>query len=316
MKYLAAFLVLIFAVMAWQHLRYLKARREIVQDTQPLLYSSSTFHVLTFLDLDDASLQPEGREGPEVAGELIPRTRDLVRAITSAGGQLVYAGQAAFTRSSEQIGPRDWDAALLVQYPSRDAYDTAARSDGVRDALGAFSRSYSHGMQRSAPANLLLPQALLGLRIVDIVQGNWNLEELTPIALPEGPEAAAGRAQLAAIVAGLKRLEPVNGEALVVFNLIRPGNAAQEAANQSYGLKMIKRMAAGGHGPMHVGKAVTLEGDADFDQAIIVYYPGPGYFAKLLQSRFFQGIIGDKQLSDTQAVPTVPIRLQLRLGEN
>ena len=65
------------------------------------------------------------------------------------------------------------------------------------------------------------------------------------------------------------------------------------------------------HGPMHMGSAVTLEGDASFKTVAIVYYPGVSYFAKLVSSRFFLGIIGDKQLGDTQAVPTVPILSRL-----
>lgn len=74
---------------------------------------------------------------------------------------------------------------------------------------------------------------------------------------------------------------------------------------------MITRMAGLTHGPMHVGRAVTLEGNARFDQVVVVYYPGPGYFADLIGSEFFQDIIGDKQLADTQAVPTVPILSEL-----
>ena len=70
-------------------------------------------------------------------------------------------------------------------------------------------------------------------------------------------------------------------------------------------------MARLGHGPMHVVSAVTIEGDASFDQAIVVYYPGASYFAELLSSEFLLGIIGDKQLGDTQAVPTVPILSRL-----
>jgi hypothetical protein len=70
---------------------------------------------------------------------------------------------------------------------------------------------------------------------------------------------------------------------------------------------MIGAMAERGCGPMHMGRAVTLEGDADFDDVAIVYYPGVAYFAEMLGSNFFQGIIGDKQLGDTQATVTVPI---------
>ncbi len=70
---------------------------------------------------------------------------------------------------------------------------------------------------------------------------------------------------------------------------------------------MLTRMGRTVNGPMHIGSAVTIEGEAVFDSVAIVYYPGVSYFAELLASRFFQGIIGDKQLGDTQAVATVPI---------
>ena len=36
----------------WQHRRYLKARREIVQDQQPVLYPSRTFHALIYLKVE------------------------------------------------------------------------------------------------------------------------------------------------------------------------------------------------------------------------------------------------------------------------
>ena len=88
-------------------------------------------------------------------------------------------------------------------------------------------------------------------------------------------------------VADLLRLRSLNDEALVVFNLIKPGTAEQRAADATYGRKMMTRMARLGHGPMHIGEAVTIEGDASFEQAVVVYYPGAGYFAELLGSQFF-----------------------------
>ena len=38
-----------------------------------------------------------------------------------------------------------------------------------------------------------------------------------------------------------------------------------------------------------------------------MYYPGLDYFLSLMQSRFYTGIAGGKQLGDTLAIPTVPI---------
>ena len=56
-----------------------------------------------------------------------------------------------------------------------------------------------------------------------------------------------------------------------------------------------------------MGRCVTLEGDAEFETVAIVYYPGIDYFLSLMQSKFYNGIFGGKQLGDTLAIPTVPI---------
>ena len=298
MKTATVLLLLLLALtMAWQHVRYLRARRDVVQDRQPILHSPRRFHVITFLDV------PEGGDVVEAVGRL----RREIEA--SGAAQVVYAGQAAaFTLASSQLGPRSWDAVVLVQYPSRERYAAEAKGERLRKALAEFADTYSHGMQRNPVVNLLLPQALLALRFFDVARGHWNVEPLVPMPPSEQPER---RAEVEARVADLLRLRAVNDEALVVFNLTLPGTPEQRAADRSYGLKMITRMAGLAHGPMHVGSAVTLEGDARFQSVVIVYYPGVSYFAELVQSRFFQGIIGDKQLGDTQAVPTVPILAQL-----
>lgn len=291
-----ALLLLLAAVMAWQHMRYLRIRREIVQDCQRLVYDASSLHVVTFLQM------PEGTD----VIEAVRGFRDAVEAGPDA--RLIYAGQAAFTRPSDQLGPRSWDAVALVQYRSREAYDAASHSETMRAALARLADSYSHGMRRPRVPNLLLPQVLLGLRAADVLRGNWKVEPLTPMPEAERPE---GMAELKERQTDLLRLRSVNDRALVVFNLILEGTAEQQAADRSYGVKMVTRMAALAHGPVHMGQAVTLEGEARFDNVAVVYYPGVSYFAELLGSRFFQGIIGDKQLGDTQAVPTVPILSQL-----
>lgn len=296
MKIIAILLVLIVSAMLWQHVRYLRARRSIVQDQQAIFHSPSSFHVVTFL-----------KTGEGVG--VIPEVGRLRREIEASGSaHMVYAGQAAFTVESSQLGPQAWDAVVLVQYPSRESYEAEAKSVRPREALAAFSETYSYGVQRNPVVNLLVPQMLLGLRLVDIVRGNWNVEELTPMPASENPEQMR---LFKSRIADLLQLQPVNDEAVVIFNLMQPGNEDQRSANSSYGRKMMTRMAALAHGPVHIGKAVPLEGEARFEQVAVVYYPGVRYFAELVGSRFFQGIIGDKQLGDTLVVPTVPILSQL-----
>ena len=127
MRVVAVVLVLLLCVMAWQHYRYLRARRDIVQDLQPILHSTSSFHVITFLEVADGA-------------DVIAEVGKLRREVEASGpAQLVYAGQAAFTMVSKQLGPRSWDAVVLVQYPSRESYEAAAKSAGHREALAGFA---------------------------------------------------------------------------------------------------------------------------------------------------------------------------------
>ena len=66
-------------------------------------------------------------------------------------------------------------------------------------------------------------------------------------------------------------------------------------------------MAEGGYGPMHMARAVRVEGDADFDQVVLVYYPGIDFMRSMVESSFFNRIVGGKQPGDTLALITVPI---------
>ena len=50
-KIFAAFFLIIAAVMVWQHMRYLNARRNNVLDRQSMIYSSESLHVATFLEV-------------------------------------------------------------------------------------------------------------------------------------------------------------------------------------------------------------------------------------------------------------------------
>ena len=71
MRILAAILLVVVALMAWQHARYLSARRNAVQDAQPMFYSSDAFHVATFLETQEGA-------------DLIESVSGLVRAIEDA----------------------------------------------------------------------------------------------------------------------------------------------------------------------------------------------------------------------------------------
>jgi hypothetical protein len=294
LRLVAAALVLAAGgAMLWQHLRYLEARRSVVDDRQPILYGGDAFHVISFLRV---------APGEDVLGAL-----RALRAATEGveGAQWIYAGKVALTAlSSSQLGEVDWSAVIVVQYPSQAAYRAAAATEGQRAAFARFAERYSHGFARPRAVNLLLPQFLLARRAA-------QLASFAPSHFPFAPAERLRRPEVAARVERLLDERELGARAAVVVNLTRRGTAEQQASDRSYGWRMLGAMAEGGYGPMHMGRAVAVEGDHDFDSVAIVYYPGVEFFHEMANSEFFQGIIGDKALGDAQASITVPVLSRL-----
>ncbi len=288
-------IVLVVAVLAvaLQHFRYLRTRRNVVADRQAVFHSNAAFHVVTVVALDSDQ-------------ELLSATRSFVSASEAAGGKAIYAGKmAANALVSNQIPKHDWDAFVLVEYPSRQAYDVAAQDAALVAARASFASSYALGMKRSRNANLAIPIVLLGIRVRDILTGTPSRYPFTPGEIPAHlrPDPDPRKP----LVDGLLANREFGGEAVVVLNFIKNGSKEEKQANAGYGAAMFSLMAEMGNGPMHMGRAVTLEGDAHFDNVIIVYYPGVQYFADMVRSEFFGGIVGGKQLGDSLSSPSVPL---------
>lgn len=277
------------SAMLWQHQRYLRARRDVVQDRQPIFHASGAFHVLAFL-----SVAP----GDDVVEEV----RALKRASEGSEARWIYAGKVVLAGlASAQIGEKDWSAIVLLQYPSRAAFDRHVQSEPMRRAFDRFQEVYVQGFRRWPVVNALIPQGLLALRAGQIVRGRPSYFPFTRAAHPEAfPESQAYAGRL------LEERE-LGADAVVIVNLLRGGTPEQQAADRRYGMSMFGPMAEGGYGPMHVGQAVRVERDYQFDTVAIVYYPGVAFFADMVRSEFFQGIYGDKQPGDSQASITVPI---------
>jgi len=289
---LCATLVAIGAV-TWQHLRYLHARRGPVQDHQPMLYGPKAFHVVSL-----AKLAP--------GTDLFEQARRLVRAIEGAGGQVVYAGKSLLIGlQSQQLPPVDWDFVLLSQYPSRQAYEDTRKKPEVASARAGLERIYDQGMHRPVLLNLALPIALLARRVRDVLTHHparypFQRAEGFPAASdPETRERAQRLQELA-------RPQDLGRDAALVVNFVKHGSSDQRERDADYVGEMMGLMAEQAHGPMHMGRAVTVEGDADFDNVALVYYPGAPYFAEMAQSTFYQTILGDKQLGDSLAMITAP----------
>lgn len=287
---LGFFLVLvgiaIVAIVA-QELRYLGVRRNLAMDRQPLFHSGSAFHVTSLLKL-----------APEQG--LLDGVRDFVGSVERDGAKVVYAGKVVINgRTSSQLPSDDWEAIVLTQYPSRAAWDAASASQERRDLESRFENIYSLGMKRSAAVNLLIPIALLRARVSQLVRREPPRYPFQPTGLLR-PEDNPFR-----------KLMPANVEysrdAMVIVNFAKEGTRDERKANSGYGGQMFALFAETGSGPTHMGRAVTVEGDADFDQVIIVFYPGLEFFVEMVEGKFYQGIFGGKQLGDDLSTLTVPL---------
>ena len=303
MKWFTGLLILALvatcAAMTWQHLRYLDLRREAMEDQQPVFHGTS-FHSVTYLNAEDPDSLLDSLAALQAAAE---KTDE---------GVWVYAGKAIFnaiqsTQITAAMGERrPWHAIVVQQFPDRPAYERYLADAEVQRALNAFPTRYEHGMQRSAAVNLLLPQMLLARKA-------WRGLTFAPSLLPLKP--APGAKNFPTMDMGRALLDESDGlgsDAIAIVNLMQGGSAEEEAANAQYAGRMLDLMADRAYGPMHIGTAISLNPEVQFDRAAIVYYPGRRYFSDLASSEYFQSIIGDKQLADTEAVITVPLGRALR----
>jgi len=296
---LAAAVAGLAAAAFWQWRRYDRVRRERLEDRQPLLYSRGAFHTVTFLALDGS----EGR-----AGELAA-LRALREAIEApGGGRVVYAGLVAVTMAESARLPNDWSAVLLAHYPSRDAFERQREGAALDQALSRCERSYVHGYRRPALVNLLIPLALGAMRLRDIVLRREPVLPFEPLADEDAlPQLQMKRKE----IRRLDDYRDIRSDAVVVVNLIQPGNAEQRAADNAYTREMMRGMAEGGYGPIHMGRATSVEGDHRYAGFAAVYYPGIDHMHAMLGSAFINRIAPGKQLGDTLAVASIPVLSKL-----
>jgi len=286
-------LAVALVAIAAQEYRYFETRRNVVADRQAIFHSSSVFHVATLL-----TLSPEQ--------ELLPAVGSFTDASEKAGGHVVYAGKSFRSGSSPQVADEPWDAFVLVEFESQDAYERAAADPAYQRARARFASSYAHGMQRSAAFNLFIPIVLLAKRVGDYATFTPNRYPFEPAEIPADVPAEVLE-QRDELLERMGANREYGRDAVVILNFLKEGDPAEREAMSGYGEAMFDLMAETGNGPVHFGRAVTVEGDAVFDNVAIVYYPGVEYLAEMVQSRYFIGIFGGKQLNDSLALMTVPL---------
>ncbi len=290
-----AILLFFLGAALWQHFRYLKLRRERIDDRQPLFYSGRSFHAVTYLKMT------AGRSALEELSAL----RDVIE--KPGGGSVAYAGLVGPAMAKSKQLANDWDALLLTQYPSREAYDAMTEQNAYRERLARSERTHTHGAIRKVGPNLMVPVGLLLLRLRDILLRKPSAFPFQPV----GEDAMPKLLEVMKEVEQLDAFREVKDDAVVIFNLIQPGNPAQQKADRSYAMNMVSAMAEGSYGPMHIGRAVQVEGEAQFSQFVAVYYPGIDHMQAMVGSTFMNRIGSGKQLGDSLAVATVPVLSKL-----
>jgi len=292
LEILAVILVVVILVVGWQEFRYRRIRRFRAQDYQKTFHPGEAFHVIVFFKLASGD-------------KLVDTARRFVEQITAISrARLIYAGQAAFTVSSEYMSGRDWDGLLMLEFPSRNEYQQCCDDYRASAARGVFADSYYHAMRRNRRVCISLPRFLLRVRLKDILTGKWRSPPLeVSQEFRTFPEFQVWRDR----IARLRALHEVNREGLVVFNLVKFLPNGGEEALETLGSEQLSRMAAQGHGPLHLGRPVALEQLARFDRVYIVFYPSARYFADLLGSQFFASVTGYNRLKDAIQVATVPV---------
>ena len=298
MSLILTLLAVVLVAAIAQEWRYHRKRRDIVMDKQPLFHSAKALHVVTALELGSDR-------------ELLSGVRAFIDGVEAAGALVVYAGKSVITGSqSSQLPAVEWDAFVVTQFASREAWDEFAASDAHAKLVAGFENTWSIGMRRNPIQNLLLPLALLALRVRQVVSREKARfpfvpsDDLSALEARDGVDPAQRKMFLEQVV---RENAQYSENAMVVVNFQKDGSASQRKADAGYNHEMVSLMAEVGHGPVHVGDAVALEGDADFDRVVLVYYPGVEYFVDMVQSEFYTGIFGGKQLGDNLSTPTVPI---------
>ena len=297
--FLAAGVAILVTAGVWQHFRYLRVRRERLEDLQPLLYPGGAFHTVTFLKVDAAL----GRDGEFAA---LRALREAIEA--PGGGRVVYAGLVGVNMAASTQLPNEWSAVVLAQYPSRDAFDRQCEGAEVERVLAGCERSHVHGFRRPALLNLLIPIMLGAMRLRDVVLRREPILPFKPLAAEDAvPPIQMKRKE----ILKLDDYRDIRDDAIVVVNLIQPGTAEQRAADRSYTQEMMRGMAEGGYGPMHMGAAIRVEGEHSFKHFAAVYYPGIDHMHAMVGSAFINRVGPGKQLGDTLAVATIPVLAKL-----
>ena len=157
-------------------------------------------------------------------------------------------------------------------------------------------------LRRTAPALV----AVIGLLAAGCQVPQANMQNLRELHRPDGRANRQAKVK-SGVAYQLERLFDLSG-----FGLDNglDGTAQQVKDADRAALEQLGELLDAGD-ELSVVAATAIAAELRFvnrlEDVAIVYYPGVRFFSSMIQSEFFQGIIGDKQLGDTQSTITVPV---------
>lgn len=264
-------------------------------------YDGDTVHAVTFLTV---------RSGldPIEALRTFHRTTRHFR-----GVRWVYAGRAMVTGVvSEQLGPIEWDAVVVLQFPSLKDQRMVTASAAYQEAIAPFARHYTCAFRRPAAANAALPTVLGARGALRRLRGAEPVLPFTP-ARVDTDGAAEAAFSLDPLV--IERNLGVDGA--VIASLVKKPAATDRKASIRFVRRMAALMAETGFGPTHLGRVLessgNLSGDHEdrFDGVALIAYPNLEFLADMARSEYFRQAVRDRKMGDLQTVLTAPILYRL-----
>lgn len=228
------------------------------------------------------------------------------------GVRWVYAGRAMITGVvSRQIGPTEWDAVVVMQFPSLKDQRMVLASAAYQEAIAPFARHYTCAFRRPATFNAALP-TLLGAR--GTVRRLRGTEEILPFKpAPADEDGPPSNFFLDPLVT--ERDLGVDGA--VIASLVKRPEDADRKASIRFIRKMAAIMAETGFGPIHLGRVLETSGNLasdeehHFDGVALIAYPNLEFLADMAGSEYFRDAARDRKLGDLQTVLTAPILYRL-----
>ena len=121
--------------------------------------------------------------------ELLEGVGRYVKGVEQQGAKVIYAGKVAFPRprKSQQMPDLEWEAFIVSQYATRDAWETAAVSANYLGLKSEFTRIWSLGMQRQTTQNLVVSLYMLQRRIRHFLSCNSATNPIEPVSYTHQP---------------------------------------------------------------------------------------------------------------------------------